>query len=71
MTTKRAGETVTAEDADLLPFVCPHCAERFGFGPDAVLLGVVTSVPFDELAPCCGHRIVGTLNRQGEVTFDA
>jgi hypothetical protein len=52
-----------------LPFTCPHCGEPFGFGPDAALLTVVASVPFDEAAPCCGKRITGTLGRYGEVSF--
>lgn len=54
-----------------LPFVCPHCGEPFGFGPDAALLTVVASVPFDEPAPCCGQRVTGVLARDGEVVFDA
>lgn len=54
-----------------LPFVCPHCATPFGFGLDAGLLTVVSSVPFDESAPCCGQRVTGTLSRNGEVKFDA
>lgn len=53
------------------PFTCPHCDAPFGFGPDAALLSVVASVPFDEPAPCCGKRVTGTLGRHGEVAFDA
>lgn len=55
-----------------LPFTCPGCGERFGFGPDAVLLAVVSSVPVNgEPAPCCGHPLTGTLRRVGEhIEFD-
>lgn len=49
-----------------LPFECPHCGERFGFGGGAGLIGVVTSLPFgDQMTPCCGGLITGYLLRDG------
>lgn len=47
-----------------LPFECPSCGARFGFGSDAVLLGIVSSLPFErQMTPCCGALITGTLDR--------
>ena len=46
---------------ETLPHVCPHCGERFGWGPEAALLTICDSVPFDEPSPCCGERLVGKL----------
>jgi len=53
-----------------LPFICPACGERFGFGSDAPLLCIVQSAPFHEQAPCCGAWLTGTLHRDGTVDFD-
>jgi hypothetical protein len=49
------------------PHECPHCGAGFGWGPDVALLAVFTSAPFDEPAPCCGERITGTINRDGDI----
>ena len=48
-----------------LPHTCPHCGAPFGWGPDVAFLSVVMSAPFDEPAPCCGRRLVGTVGRDG------
>jgi len=53
-----------------LPFTCPACGERFGYGSDAPLLCIVQSAPFHEQAPCCGAWLTGTLHRNGTVDFD-
>lgn len=51
-----------------LPFVCPSCGTRFGLGPDAVLLSVVSNVPISgEPTPCCGARIWGSMEREALV----
>ena len=53
-----------------LPFTCPSCGERFGYGSDAPLLSVVSVASFSEPAPCCGALLTGTLHRDGTVEFD-
>lgn len=52
---------------ELLPFECPACGERFGLGPDAVLLAVVSVVPINgEPAPCCASPLWGELQRNAD-----
>lgn len=49
-----------------LPFTCPNCGQKFGCGPDAVLLTVVSSTSFDENLPCCGVHATGTVSKDAE-----
>ena len=59
-----------ASPVEELPFVCPHCSERFGWGDSSsapIFLGIVTSLLFtDEITPCCKGKISGTLVRVRE-----
>lgn len=52
--------------SDVLPIECPHCAERFGFGPAVNLLSVVNSTEVNESAPCCGRKVRARLFRDGQ-----
>lgn len=55
-----------------LPHECPHCGERFGWGPEAAFLTFASSVPFNEPAPCCGERLIGYFSRdEGMVLEDS
>lgn len=50
-----------------LPFSCPKCGQRYGFGDAAALIGVVRSIPFtDTPTPCCGTLDSGTLTRRDD-----
>ena len=66
--------TLLANEAAALPFRCPVCGQRFGFGTSAVLISIVRSLPFsDAPLPCCGAMTWGTLVREPDgslnVTF--
>lgn len=63
---------VRSDDHADLPFVCPNCGERFGYGPKVVLLTIVGSSPVDENMPCCGVRVKGqvSLNDAGFMQID-
>jgi hypothetical protein len=57
-----------------LPFVCPKCHRRFGWGDGSapIFLGVVHTLPFDnQPTPCCGHRISGYITRDLEMVLTA
>jgi len=47
-------------DADL-PFTCPSCREKFGYGGAAVLLTFGGESSFDENLPCCGVHAKGVV----------
>ena len=55
-----------------LPFTCPSCGARFGYGPAVVLLTIVGSAQANEKLPCCGVLVKSTvsLNEQGFMQID-
>ncbi len=53
------------EPVEDLPFECPGCGGRFGLGPAAVLLSVVTRTSVNEPTPCCGYKAPAVLERDG------
>lgn len=56
-----------------LPFTCPNCNKRFGFGGSGseVLLGVVNSLPFTNApTPCCGTKITGHITRDLKLVLE-
>lgn len=50
-----------------LPFTCPSCGEKFGYGPASVLFSVCGGESsFDENLPCCGVRVNGVVSLDDE-----